>query len=95
VAKHERRTFEDETIRLDDNEFRDCKFNRCEISFAGGAIPVLDGNSFTDCSWRFDGAASRTLQFMTIFARSGPGMRQVIERTVKEVLGLPPDAPIQ
>jgi hypothetical protein len=32
---------------------------------------------------------------MTLFARSGPGMRQVIERTVREVLGLPPDAPIQ
>ena len=56
-------TFEEETVVLDERKFTNCHFNNCEIRYSGGEF-VLEGTSMVGCSWKFGGAAQRTLTLM-------------------------------
>lgn len=41
--------------------------------FSGGKLPILISNTFTDCSWEFDGPAARALAFLSALYASGGG----------------------
>ena len=81
-------TFTDELVNLDDNQYTKCTFDRCEIVYSGGGLPKLAENNFKDCAYTFDGAASRTISFMTNLY-SGGG-HDIIENTVNNIMGKGP-----
>jgi hypothetical protein len=74
MAKHERESFKSQRIVVDGNEYTLCHFEFCEMVFEGGTLPILVGNSFTNTRFTFDGAAARTIQFMTgLYGGGGKG----------------------
>ncbi len=83
--KYSNQPFTNEPINLDDNTYIGCTFSHCEIIYSGGAIPTLTNNSFSDCSWTFDGAAARTLAFMAALYTGGG--KAVIEHTLDNIRG--------
>jgi len=87
VGKFEKQTFADTSIVIDGNEYVGCRFSQCEIIFAGGSLPNLTNNSFTDCRWTFDGPAGRTVQFMkALYEGGGKGL---VEATFDNIRGNP------
>jgi hypothetical protein len=64
MARHEKQSFIDRSLVVDGNEYIECSFLRCELIFAGGTIPTLNGNDFDSCLWKFDGPAARAVLFM-------------------------------
>jgi hypothetical protein len=87
MRKYEKQRFADQSIVIDGNHYVACEFVRCRIQFSGGSLPKLIDNSFTDCSFVFDGAAARTVQFMT--ALYGGGGKDLIETTFESIRGKP------
>ena len=87
MAKFEKKPFRDQSIVIDGNEYIDCRFERCEIIYAGASLPTLIRNSFNECRWTFDGPAARTVQFMS--ALYGGGGQAVIEATFENIRGKP------
>ena len=77
------RTYEGEQIELDGNTYTDCRFDNCVLIFKGGDLPSLKDNVFSECGWQFDGAAARTLAFMTAMYHGGG--RELIEQTFENV----------
>lgn len=54
--RYENRTFENETILIDDNEYIDCIFNSCRLLYAGGAVEFTPFKA-TELKLEFVGAA--------------------------------------
>lgn len=63
--------YQNMTEVIDGNVYINCRFQNCTIVYAGGEIPVIQGGSFDNCAWRFEGAASRTLEFMSQLYNAG------------------------
>jgi hypothetical protein len=74
-----------ECVALDDNEFIDCKFNNCELVYSGGELPKLQRCDFSQCSWKLDDAAKRTILFLRSIYHSGPGGMELVEGTLKHI----------
>lgn len=75
--------FEDKSILLDGEHFEACTFTRCKLIFEGGMPPVLVQNNFNECMWVFDGAALRTIAFMSALYRGGA--KELIEATFENI----------
>ena len=84
---HKDEIFEDRQVLLDGNEYDRCKFNRCELVYSGGTPPAFTNNRIENCKWTFDGAASRTINF--IASLYGGGGQQQIEETFDQIRGKP------
>jgi len=80
--------FEDKEITVDGNEYVDCKFIDCVLSYAGGKWGML-ANDFLECTLQFDGAASRTLGFLSMLHNECP---EVFEELVDQIRGNPAPA---
>lgn len=83
MAQFKNRTFEDQRMVLDGHEYDGCTFQRCELVYAGGKLPSLTNNNFDQCRWTFDGAAARTLAFLSGMYRGGG--KELIEQTFETV----------
>lgn len=79
--------FVSETVTLDGRGFVDCTFDRCRLVYAGGLPPGLSGCRFEGCTWEFDEAAARTLQFLTGLYHGG--FQTVIESTFASIRATP------
>jgi hypothetical protein len=83
--KHRNKTFRDETINLDGNEFDSCTFENCEFVYRGtGSV------NFTDCSvskpvLTFDGSAARTLDLLKLIYPNG--FQPIIEYIFNNIRG--------
>lgn len=82
----EGKTFVDEQVRVDGNEYVKCIFRRCELQFgAMEAVSMVDC-TFDECSWSFTGAAALTVQFMTaLYHGMGEGGKQLIDKTFENI----------
>lgn len=57
------------------------------MEFSGEAMPTLESCSFIDCSWKFTGAAGRTVEFMgAVYKGMGEGGRKMIEETYENIM---------
>jgi hypothetical protein len=72
----------DQTIILDGGHFVGKSFIDCRLVYEGGLPPVLKECDFIDSEFAFDGAASRTLSFVSALARNGA------EDLIKSLVGL-------
>lgn len=75
----------DQEFVIDDNIFRDCAFRRCRLIYRGGKPPVIERCTIIDTEFAFEGAASRTVQFLSSLAKSTEGGDEFV---VKVMLGL-------
>lgn len=94
--RYENKVFEDQTIRLDGNEYIGCTFRRCELQFGASAPISLVNNSFGEqVTWSFTDAAAMTIQFMTgLYLGADQGGRKLIENTFDNIRrGQPPQTP--
>jgi hypothetical protein len=66
----EDRTFVRQAIRLDGRRFVACRFEACQLEYAGGATELEDC-TFTDCSWDVRDAAANTVRLLEQVRRSG------------------------
>jgi hypothetical protein len=80
------KTLSDVTEVIDGNHYTDCRFEKCLMIYRGGDIPHINGCQFETCTWKFEGAAERTLTFMRqVYHGMGAGGRQLIEATMQQV----------
>jgi hypothetical protein len=77
--RHSYKTFRDQRVELDGNEFASCTFINCTLVFSASAPVTLVGSNFDDCSWTFEGAAANTVGFMRLLYHGGG--KQLIEDT--------------
>ena len=76
VNKH----FTDETVRIDVDEFENCRFTECRIVFTGAGPAKFANCIFDQCQWVFDGPAENTIQyFAALYNGLGPGGKELIE----------------
>lgn len=67
------RTFRNEDVELDGNEYTNCSFSRCRMIFRGTAVPGFHSCGFDELLWKFEDAAARAAAFhlpLTVKARS-------------------------
>lgn len=72
-------------ISLDGGSFKDCKFDSCALVYSGLLPVTLTGNSFTNCTWEFVGAARNSIDFMR--ALYSGGGKDLIEGTMNAIRG--------
>lgn len=83
--KFNRKTFQNETVNLNNNEFDRCKFIKCELIFNGVGSVTLSHSTFTDCRWTFEGPAADTVAFMKALYSMGGGGKDLIVHTFKDI----------
>jgi hypothetical protein len=80
-------------IRIDGNEFNECKFDRCTLEFSGTGPVSFVGCTFNGVNWVFSGPAQNTLAFLHgLYHGMGPGGRELVEATFENIRK-PPQRP--
>ena len=74
---YKNRVFENERIAIDEIQYVDCIFRRCEIVYRGGPW-AFPGCTFEQCGWSFDAAAQRTLALTAVLCQADPGLARTI-----------------
>ena len=85
MAEFTDENFEGQTVELDGNRYTRCNFINCTILYSGGEIPVLAHCNFKNETWRFEGAAERTLVLLQNFARAGSGFEALVRGCFPEL----------
>jgi hypothetical protein len=60
-------------VEVDGGTFVNCDFRWAILLYAGGEHPKFEDCSFGDVSWRFEGAALRTIQLLQLMSGSDQG----------------------
>jgi hypothetical protein len=81
--RFEKANYENTQEHLDGNEYIECTFQGCTLVYSGGILPILHGCSMNDCSWKFDGAAERTVAFMSALYHGGG--KELIDKTLEQI----------
>jgi hypothetical protein len=77
------REFSDEAVHLDGKEFIGCKFQNCELLYAGGLPFILDNSPAEGCHIAFVGAALNTMNTLsTLYAH---GLHDFVEQMFERV----------
>lgn len=71
MALYKDKDFNGDVVNIDDNTYENCNFRNCTIIYSGGQLPRLTGIVITECIFAFDGAAQRTLQFLSMLGHFG------------------------
>lgn len=80
-------TFQGKSVTLDGSSFYGCEFDGCILVFNGLLPVILEGCSFSDCSWEFSGPARNTVNFMKALYESGA--TDLVENTLQDIRGEP------
>jgi hypothetical protein len=79
-------TYENVKVKLDNSEFKECKFINCVMEYSGTGPVSLSGCSFENVNWVFTGPAQNTLQFLHgIYHGMGEGGKKLIEQTFENI----------
>ena len=74
-------------VILDGSRFLRCRFKAAALVYTGGAPPSFEGCSFEDVSFRFDGAAGRTLAFLKAMSAPSSGLAVVFKASFPRLFG--------
>ncbi len=78
--RFEGKTFEDQTIAIDGNQYINCTFIKCRIIFTGFEEGVFDECKFISCDWGFSGPAVNTLNYLAaIYNGLGENGHEMVE----------------
>lgn len=86
-------TFVGQTIPLDGDMYKQCEFRQCTLVYSGGELPGFQNCNFYDVTWKFEGAAERTLSFLSLFYHGmGEVGPPIVEKTFADIRK-PPEKP--
>lgn len=74
----EAREIADQIVELDGKAFLNQHLLRCILVYRGGTPPIMRDSVFTDCSFRFEGEARNTLDFLQGIAAGEGGFPLVL-----------------
>lgn len=80
-------SYHHQTVEVDGEHFSNCEFDACRLVYAGGEPPIFDACRFTDCEWKFDEAASRTVAYLKLMW--GAGAKAAVQSMIKEITVAP------
>ena len=83
--RHEGKTFTDERVQLDGNQFKGCKFvGQCTIVYGGNDLGGLVGCTFdVTPKFEFTGAAGHTLAMLQALYHGG--FKHVVDDTFENI----------
>ena len=73
-------------VPLDGQRFEDCTFDDCDIVYAATGPVMLEGSTFNNCRYLFEGPAAETVKFMKALYPIAPSL---IEHTFENIRGGP------
>jgi len=65
------RTFHNETVELDGNDYDRCDIQHCTLIYRGGKIPSLTNSTVAHCQFTFEDSALNTIAFLRAFYQGG------------------------
>lgn len=80
-------SYHHQTVVLDGESFSDCDFAVCRLVYSGGNAPKFDSCRFTDCEWKFEGAAAQTLSCLKFMW--SVGAKPAVQSMIKEITAAP------
>lgn len=86
--KYSNKTFREETVDLDGNEYIHCTFERCKLMYLGGLIPRLDTCHFDSSPFMFEKGAGNTIEFLRELYHGG--LHQNVEAFFDDLRRNPP-----
>jgi hypothetical protein len=76
-------TYNHDTVLLDGETFSNCRFDTCRLIYTGGAPPTFEACQFSDCEWKFEDSAARTMAFLKLMW--SVGAKSAVQAVIKEV----------
>lgn len=93
MAKHVGEKFADQRVVLDEDEFYECTFTRCQLVYQGGERAYIVGCRMEQCRFDFEGSAGRTLLFLqAMYRHMGPAGERLVEQTLEAIRQPDPEA---
>jgi hypothetical protein len=89
--KHEGKTFTDEKVTVDGNQFVRCTFDGCQIIYCGGELPFIQECHFNDCLWRLMDAAWQVERYLKNLYASG--LTTPVDAWCNMIRGIEPPVP--
>ena len=83
---HVNKVFERQTVAIDGNEYIDCIFRDCVVTYAGGRGFVIDGCDFENtrgkdhATFKFIGSAGNTIAVIRALAAMSPDLKAGLRR---------------
>jgi hypothetical protein len=74
-------------VILDNTTFERCAFKNARLVYRGGPPPSIHDCAFEGVSFRFDGAAGRTLAFLQAMTASSSGFRDIFKASFPRLFG--------
>jgi hypothetical protein len=74
-------------VAVDFNEYIDCEFNDCEITFEGGDLPVFENCSFNNCQFSLIRKADNTIRYLSFLYQnmSESGAKAFVEEQIAKI----------
>jgi hypothetical protein len=85
MSRFQDQKYNGETVVIDGMEFVQCEFVNCRLIYRGGEVPKLQSCHFAQCQWQLEEAARNTIMFLRGIYHSGPGGRELVEETLKNI----------
>ena len=82
------KTFTDQSVDLDGNQFFGCTFQRAKLMYYGGPIPHFDSCKFDMAQFMFEKGAGNALEFLRELYHAG--LRENVEAFFEDVRRNPP-----
>lgn len=83
--RYDNKTFFNETIDLDGNEFYGCTFSHCMIVFYGRESMALHDCLFVEPQWTIGDPAAMTMKFLAAMYHSVDGGRAFVEKVFERI----------
>lgn len=88
-------TFSRCVLLLDNNEYRDCVFNDCQLIYRGSSLAGLGGCSLNGVRFTLDGEALNTIRFLIGVGQIRNGGQELVNQFLECVrAGVVPDADV-
>jgi hypothetical protein len=78
------RTFRNERVELDGNEFHGCDIQHCTLVYQGGGGPLLDSCTIAHNQFVFEESAGNTINFLRDFYHGG--FQDAIQPVIDHIL---------
>lgn len=79
MAVHEHKTYANETVVLDGQDFSGCEFHHCTLVYRAQEAVKLEHCHIIGCTWRFEDAAHRTVSMLKALYLSGARGKETVE----------------
>lgn len=69
--EYSNKSFKDQDVNLDGNQYLGCSFQGCKLMYYGGPIPHFDGCKFDGGTFMFEKGAGNAVEFLRELYHAG------------------------